>query len=50
MVKKAIELGVPEEDTIVEILSKVGTKENVLGSLMLIDRNIGLNHVPHAKM
>lgn len=45
MQKKAIELGVPEEDTIVEILSKVGTKENVLGSLMLIDRNIGLNHV-----
>lgn len=45
MQKRAIELGVPEEDTLIEVLSQVGTKENVLGSLMIIDRHIGLNNV-----
>lgn len=45
MQKRAIELGVPEEDTIVEVISQVGTKENVLGTMLMIDRHIGLNRV-----
>ncbi|WP_306798631.1 YdcF family protein [Oceanobacillus saliphilus] len=41
---KAIELGVPAEDILVEDVS-LHTKENVLASLLVLDRALGLHHI-----
>jgi uncharacterized SAM-binding protein YcdF (DUF218 family) len=41
---KAIELGIPSEDILIEDVS-LNTKENVLASLLVLDRGIGLHNV-----
>lgn len=41
---KAIELGVPKEDILIETMSQ-NTKENVLCSLIHLDRAFGLNNI-----
>ena len=45
MKNKAVELGVPQEDIIIETLSKKNTKENVLASLLVLDRTVGLHRI-----
>lgn len=45
MQDKALELGVPQDDVIVETFSVRSTKENVLGSLIQLDRILGLNRI-----
>jgi uncharacterized SAM-binding protein YcdF (DUF218 family) len=41
---KAIEMGIPDEDIIVEKVS-LHTKENVLASLLVLDRALGLHNI-----
>lgn len=41
---KAIEMGIPKEDIIVEKVSR-HTKENVLASLLVLDRALGLHNI-----
>ncbi|WP_163103321.1 YdcF family protein [Peribacillus alkalitolerans] len=41
---KAIELGIPPEDILIEDVS-LNTKENVLASLLVLDRAIGLHNI-----
>lgn len=45
MQDKALELGVSKEDIIVETFSVKSTKENILGSLIQLDRTLGLNKI-----
>ncbi|WP_087973418.1 YdcF family protein [Oceanobacillus rekensis] len=41
---KAIEMGIPDEDILVEKVS-LHTKENVLASLLVLDRELGLHNI-----
>ena len=45
MKEKAIELGVNKDDLIEESISIKSTKENVLASLLILDREFGLNNI-----
>ncbi len=45
MQEKAMEFGVPAEDIIIETFSQRSTKENIIGSLLQLDRTIGLNKI-----
>jgi len=45
MQEKALELGVLREDILVDTISQAGTKENVLGSLMQLDRCLKLSKI-----
>ncbi|GGH87225.1 vancomycin permeability regulator SanA [Pullulanibacillus pueri] len=42
--ERALELGIPEKDILIETLSK-HTKENVLASLLVLDRAFNLHHI-----
>ncbi len=45
MKEKAVELGVNKDDIVEEVFSIKNTKENVLGSLLILDREFGLNNI-----
>jgi len=45
MQEKALEFGIPAEDIIIETFSQRSTKENVIGSLLQLDRALGLNKI-----
>lgn len=45
MKKRALELGLSECDIVAEVFSEKSTKENILGSLIQLDRVLGLHRI-----